>query len=99
MISDNDLRKIIAYDNQLVTSGSPISVRVSASIICEELLDARARIAELEEASEIADKRLIDAAAKARVLYVGCDTPDQLADRVAELEAEVIKLKKELEGI
>lgn len=46
--SDEDLRKIINAHRQPITSGSPISVYVSAAEICQELLDAHVRIAELE---------------------------------------------------
>jgi hypothetical protein len=49
MISDDDLKKIINSYRQIVTSGSPMSVYVPASEICKELLDARAKIAELEQ--------------------------------------------------
>lgn len=40
----------------------------------------------LKNAMQIADQCLIAAADKAGILYIGCDTPDALADRILELE-------------
>ncbi len=40
-------------------------------------------------AMEADERRLIDAACKASILYVGCDTPDMLADTILELRADI----------
>ena len=39
------------------------------------------------------DQRLVDAAARAGILYVGCDTPSDLADEVVALRAEIAALR------
>jgi hypothetical protein len=49
------------------------------------------RIAELEGAAKADEGRLIAAAKKAGIEYFGCDTPDHLADRVAELEKALVE--------
>lgn len=49
------------------------------------------RIAELEGAAKADEGRLIAAAKKAGIEYFGCDTPDHLADRVAELENALVE--------
>jgi hypothetical protein len=46
------------------------------------------RIATLEGAAKADEGRLIAAAKKAGIEYFGCDTPDHLADRIAELIAK-----------
>ena len=49
------------------------------------------RIADLEGAAKADEARMIAAAKKARVVYFGCDTPDHMADRIAELEEALIE--------
>ena len=51
------------------------------------------RIAELEGAARADDERLRAAAERAGIAWVGCDTPDALAERVVELEA-ALELRK-----
>ena len=43
----------------------------------------------LEGAAKADEERLIKAAEKAGIVYMGCDTPDWLAERILELEREV----------
>lgn len=59
----------------------------------------RAEIDRLRAAMTIADERLQQAAIKAGDLYMGCDTPDALADTICELRAEVDELKRNLSGV
>ena len=49
------------------------------------------RIADLEGAAKADEARMIAATKKARVVYFGCDTPDHMADRIAELEEALIE--------
>lgn len=51
------------------------------------------RIVELERVMKIDERRLIDAANKAEIEYMGCDTPDAMADIVVDLRAAVIAWK------
>jgi len=53
----------------------------------DEMMQARRRITDLEGAARADEERLRAAAERAGITYVGCDTPDALAERIAELEA------------
>lgn len=46
---------------------------------------------------EADEKRLIDAALKAEIAYMGCDTPDWLAETIVELRAELSATQRELD--
>lgn len=52
---------------------------------CEK---AEARIKRLESAANLSDQRLLDAASKAGITPMGCDTADHLADCVVELKRQ-----------
>jgi len=66
------------------------------SELAQKLLDAdelhladESTIYQLNGAARADTQRLIDAAAKAGIVYVGCDTPDALADAVLEAHARL----------
>lgn len=56
-----------------------------------------AEIDRLRAAMTIADERLQQAAIKAGVLYMGCDTPDALVDTICALRAEIERLESALD--
>jgi hypothetical protein len=53
-------------------------------------------VTELEGAATADTGRLIAAAEKAGITYAGCDTPDHLADRVVEMQAQIDSLHDDL---
>jgi uncharacterized protein YukE len=48
-------------------------------------------------ASEAQDRRNLEAATKAGIIPLGCDTPDHLADKILELKQQIVQLKTENE--
>lgn len=57
-----------------------------------QIIENSERISSLEGAAKADEARLIAAAKKAGIAYFGCDTPDHLADRVLELDADAQRL-------
>ena len=59
-----------------------------------EMGELRLTISGLRGAMATDDQRLRDAAARAGVLYTGCDTAETLADEVLGLRADLAALRK-----
>jgi len=89
MISDKRLKELTEKDGE-VFGGFYLSYPSIVKEMAQELLEARKIIS-------VDTGRLVNAAKKADILYVGCDTPDALADEVLSLRQKIGALEAELE--
>jgi hypothetical protein len=59
-----------------------------------EICELEEKLAALQNIIKISDERLIVAAKKASITYMGCDTPDALADEIVELREKAKGIEK-----
>ena len=98
---DEAMRQLRAAQQQIATLTQELSVSRANHIDANqrnmqsvrELEAAEARCATLQGAVAADEERLRQAAARAGVLFVGCDTADVLADRCATLTAALEQLR------
>ena len=90
---------VLEQANVAMRETAEIDTWVALSDLAAALRSARERIAELEGASSADENRLRQASESAGVGYFGCDTPEVLADTIADLRTRITELERDRERL